>query len=293
MVLPVRRSASIAGSRDCTTTLPAPSNATAIGWPTICGTDGSGTPQVTGGSVRRRAARSGHRVRRRRAAGARGAGAAADRPSRDGMPPTKPALQGPCMPSGMQPIVVVGDAVGVGDEHARQVGLACRPEPCWWRCRPTRTRPACASGEIAMSTASTMPAIAGPLCVLPSEDDHRDGGMDDAVARVRTAVAADDRLNLLVDAALVQHHHAAAVGHLAPSSRRRRACRAGRRARSSARNAGGAHGARDRAVGLDGQHLARCRKRLTRRRGPSTTTSRRSRDSVHACGRRCRRRPAG
>src|SRR5690348_566868 len=42
---------SIAGSRDWTTTWPSPANATAIGSPTVCGTDGSGTPQVVGGGT--------------------------------------------------------------------------------------------------------------------------------------------------------------------------------------------------------------------------------------------------
>ena len=101
--------ASIAGSRDCTTTLPAPSKATAIGCPTVGGTDGI---RNAAGGRRSRATGAG------RAGGLVPAGPASSCPCRSNRPcrfqppdrrwragrrPRSPGLQGPCMPSGMQP----------------------------------------------------------------------------------------------------------------------------------------------------------------------------------------------
>src|SRR6185436_638790 len=51
VIVPLLPMASMAGSRDWTTTAPLPSNATAIGCPTVGGTSGSGTPQVFGGTA--------------------------------------------------------------------------------------------------------------------------------------------------------------------------------------------------------------------------------------------------
>ena len=106
MVLLAPGSASIAGSRDCTTIWPEPSNATAIGSPTVWGTDGSGDAAGDRRPRRKaRAARSGHAPGGAVPLGARGARAARGFPSRaTACRPRSPAPQGPCMPSGMQPI---------------------------------------------------------------------------------------------------------------------------------------------------------------------------------------------
>ena len=104
--------ASIAGSRDCTTTLPAPSKATAIGCPTVGGTDGSGTPQVGGGAVPPLPAAPVLVL----VPGGIGAGVIVPVPLEPAVPVPAPGsslaerdaaheswLQGPCMPSGLQP----------------------------------------------------------------------------------------------------------------------------------------------------------------------------------------------
>ena len=116
----------------------APSKATAIGWPTVCGTDGVGNAAATGGAEASRPFRS--IVPRRRAAGA-------------GRPPSTAKSGVPHEPRAARAVHAVGHAadVVVGDagrcptrtRAAGQARWSGRPQTCWWRCRPTRTRRAC------------------------------------------------------------------------------------------------------------------------------------------------------
>src|SRR5215510_511869 len=131
----------IAGSRDCTTRLLLPSKATAIGCPTTCGTEGSGAPPQIGceGSG------GGTIVLPLVPAAPLVAGSVKGRPN--------PGLQGPCVPSGMQP-ASLSVTLPVSDTNTRDRDGVVSP----WKllvALPADTNAIrLASAEIARSTAS-------------------------------------------------------------------------------------------------------------------------------------------